>query len=284
MKVLDLFSGIGGFSLGLERAGMETVAFCEIDPYCRTIIKKHWPDILIHEDIQDLDGNIYRNKIDLLCGGLPCQPFSVAGKQRGKEDPRHLWPQMLRVIKQAQPAWIIIENVTGFITLSLDTVLHDLEAENYASQPFVIPACAVGGIHRRARLFIVSYAEHFRRDRTQIETSNGKTIPDAKERPDQALQPEGVCIQRTMANADATGLEGFPRNEQNAGKGQNTAGSIAPQNISHDWQPLRLPTEPPLRYRDDGLSDNVARLKALGNSVVPQIPQLIGEAIMNFDQ
>ena len=158
MKVLDLFSGIGGFSLGLERAGMSTVAMCEKDPYCRKILAKHWPDLTIHEDIRNLDGKKYTNSIDLVCGGFPCQPFSVAGKRQGKLDDRYLWPEMLRVIKESKPRWVIGENVFGFINMALDNVQADLEREHYEVRKFVLPAVAVDARHRRDRIFIVGYA------------------------------------------------------------------------------------------------------------------------------
>ena len=119
MRVLDLFSGIGGFSLGLERAGMETIAFCEIDPYCRKVLAKHWPGVPIYEDVRELDATGL-GRIDLVCGGYPCQPFSQAGKRVGAEDDRHLWPAMLEVIKAARPAWVIGENVAGHISMGLD--------------------------------------------------------------------------------------------------------------------------------------------------------------------
>ena len=172
MRVLDLFSGIGGFSLGLERAGMETVAFCEIEDYPVKVLKKHWPDVPIAKDIRKLSYNyktkeliydgevIYVGPIDLICGGFPCQPFSVAGKQRGKEDDRHLWPEMFRLIKEIRPTWVVGENVAGFIKMALDDVLANLESEGYATRPFVIPACAVGAVHRRDRVWIVGYSEH----------------------------------------------------------------------------------------------------------------------------
>jgi len=158
MKVLDLFSGIGGFSLGLEWAGMSTVAMCEKDPYCRKILAKHWPDLTIHEDIRNLDGKEYRNSIDLVAGGFPCQPFSVAGKRKGTDDDRHLWPEMLRVIKEAKPRWVIGENVFGFINMALDDVQADLEREHYEVRKFVLPAVAVDAKHRRDRIFLVAYS------------------------------------------------------------------------------------------------------------------------------
>jgi len=154
--VLDLFSGIGGFSLGLERAGMQTVAFCENDKFCQKVLAKHWPDIPIHENIEELDGRQYRGTVDLVCGGFPCQPFSVAGKQRGSEDDRALWPEMLRVIREVEPAWVIGENVSGIINMELDNVLSDLENSGYSCQTFVIPACAVDAPHRRDRVWIIA--------------------------------------------------------------------------------------------------------------------------------
>ena len=157
MKVLDLFSGIGGFSLGLESVGMETAAFCDMDPFCQKVLKKNWPDVPIHSDIKELDGNEYRGTVELVCGGFPCQPFSVAGKQGGSEDDRALWPEMLRVVQEVQPTWVIGENVSGIISMELDSVLSDLEAEGYATQTFVLPACSVDAPHRRERVWIIAY-------------------------------------------------------------------------------------------------------------------------------
>jgi DNA (cytosine-5)-methyltransferase 1 len=160
-SVLDLFSGIGGFSLGLERAGFHTAAFCEIDPYCRAVLAKHWPGVPCFEDIRTIDASRLGElgRIDLICGGFPCQPFSVAGERRAQNDDRHLWPEMRRVIALARPAWVVGENVTGLITLALDDVLADLEGLGYTARPFVIPACAVGAPHRRERVFIVAHAQ-----------------------------------------------------------------------------------------------------------------------------
>ena len=157
MKVLDLFSGIGGFSLGLERAGMETVAFCENDKFCQKVLAKHWPDVPIHNNIEELDGREYKGTVDLVCGGFPCQPFSVAGQQRGKEDDRALWPEMLRVIREVEPAWVIGENVSGIIHMELDNVLSDLEGAGYSCQSFVIPACGVDAKHKRDRVWILAH-------------------------------------------------------------------------------------------------------------------------------
>jgi DNA (cytosine-5)-methyltransferase 1 len=156
VRVLDLFSGIGGFSLGLKWAGMETVQFCEIDPWCRQVLAKHWPGVPCHDDIWTFRPS---GRYDLVCGGFPCQPFSHAGKRRGTADDRDLWPEMRRVIEETRPRWVIGENVAGFVNMELDRSLSDLEALGYACQAFVIPACAVDAPHRRDRVWIVGNSD-----------------------------------------------------------------------------------------------------------------------------
>jgi len=157
MKHLDLFSGIGGFALAAKWAGIETVAFCEIEEFPRKVLEKNFPGVLIHSDIRDLDGSEYAG-VDVITGGYPCQPFSLAGKRRGAEDDRHLWPEMRRVIAQAKPNWVVCENVYGHVSMGLDKVLADLETEGYAAQPFVVPAGAVGACHKRDRVWVVANA------------------------------------------------------------------------------------------------------------------------------
>lgn len=156
LKMLDLFSGIGGFSLAAHWTGqIETVAFCEIEPYCQKVLKKHWPDVPIFEDVRTLKGEDV-GAVDIVCGGYPCQPFSTAGKRGGKDDDRHLWPEMFRLIKDRRPRRVLAENVAGHITMGLDHVLSDLEAEGYTCWPLVIPACAVGSRQRRDRVWILA--------------------------------------------------------------------------------------------------------------------------------
>lgn len=254
LKALDLFSGIGGFSLGLERAGINTVAFCEIEEYPRKIIKKHWPKTPIAQDVKKLSYNyktkqlyfktkvIYVGTIELICGGFPCQPFSQAGKRGGKDDNRHLWPEMFRLIKEIKPKWVIGENVAGFVSMALDDVLFELEGEKYETQSFVIPACAVGGIHRRDRVWIV-------------------------------------------ANAKSERLQRFGSRSSFRGKKEEFKGSgIVRSDCQENFEFIKLPTQPPVRHRNDGISGNVARLKALGNAVVPQIPQILGMIILELEE
>ena len=158
IRILDICSGIGGFSLGLESTGgFDTVAFCEFDDFCRKVLNKHWPDVPIYEDLKEIGNEPERiiQDFDLICGGIPCQPFSVAGKKKGKEDDRHLWPYMYEIIKHKKPTWVIVENVGGFVNVALDDVCLDLETQGYATQSFIIPACSVEAPHRRDRIWIL---------------------------------------------------------------------------------------------------------------------------------
>ena len=164
LKLLDLFSGIGGFSLGLESTEFfETIAFVEKDKFCQKVLKKNFNNIPIEEDIRNVKGSNY--KADVITGGFPCQPFSVAGKRKGSEDERHLWPEMLRVIGECQPRWVVGENVRGLVSWSdglvLESCYSDLENLGYSVQSFIIPACATGAPHRRDRVWIVAHSDNF---------------------------------------------------------------------------------------------------------------------------
>ena len=252
MKVLDLFSGIGGFSLGLERAGMETIAFCEFDKHARKVLTKHWPHVPIHHDVRTLDARQYRGTVSVVCGGYPCQPFSVAGKQEGAADDRHLWPSMLRIIKQARPTWVIAENVTGHIALGLDEVLSSLEAEGYAATTLVIPACALNAHHRRDRVWIIGRLGN--------------------------IQPS-IQSQQVLANASIDRLqrrseESLPRVSDLQSK--LTGGSEAVGIVPH-------PSQSGISGITHGVPGRVDRIKRLGNAVVPQIPEVIGRAIMAME-
>lgn len=169
VKMLSLFSGIGGIDLAAQWAGIETIAFCEIDPFCQKVLKKHWPAVPIFDDVKKLtkhsliETGVLGNDgtIEIICGGYPCQPFSVAGERKGEEDDRHLWPEVRRLLQEIRPYWFLGENVTGHVTLGLDDVLSDLEGIGYTAEPFIIPAAAVGAFHRRDRLFIVAHLDSF---------------------------------------------------------------------------------------------------------------------------
>jgi DNA (cytosine-5)-methyltransferase 1 len=175
---LDLFSGIGGFSLGLERTGgFRTIGFCETDAYCTKVLQKNFPGIPIHGDIKKLKGTHF-GAVDIITGGYPCQSFSVAGKQKGVEDPRHLWPEYFRIIKESRPTWVIGENVAGHIKLGLDSVIEDLEGEGYATRTFSISASSIGANHQRERIWIIAHSDkhgsHSEKTHEAKQGGNGK--------------------------------------------------------------------------------------------------------------
>ncbi len=173
LRHLDLFSGIGGFALAARMVGIETVGFCEIDPWARRVLEKNFSGIPVHDDVRTLETTAF-GRIDLLTGGYPCQPFTIAGKREGEADDRHLWPAMHRVVEQARPTWVVCENVAGHITLGLDQVLLDLESIGYTTRPFVIPACAVDAPHRRDRVWIVAHRMRDRSKAGAADTTTGK--------------------------------------------------------------------------------------------------------------
>lgn len=262
MKVLDLFSGIGGFSLGLERAGMETVAFCEIEEFPRKVLRKHWPDVPIFDDVRKLKGSDV-GPVDIICGGYPCQPFSTAGRRKGKEDDRHLWPEFNRLVAELRPAWVIGENVAGHISMGLDDVLSDLEGQGYTCRTFVIPACAVGAIHRRDRCWIIGNADkNFRKQSKALAFDH------------EAKQHDSIGFQYA-SNSERIGQsrQGTPWEPVNSE-------ALEPGEANQSFNVMGWPTEPAICGADDGVSDGVDRLRALGNAVVPQIPEMIGRAIM----
>ena len=210
IRILDICSGIGGFSLGLESTGgFDTVAFCEFDDFCRKVLNKHWPDVPIYKDLKEIGNEPERiiQDFDLICGGIPCQPFSVAGKKKGKEDDRHLWPYMYEIIKHKKPSWVIVENVGGFVNVALDDVCLDLETQGYATQSFIIPACSVEAPHRRDRIWILgkNVGNTSSDGRTESESSEKErgTIRQSEE--GRLLESKGAS---DVAHATSEGLEG----------------------------------------------------------------------------
>ena len=220
MKIVDLFSGIGGFSYAAEQivGGFETIAFVERDEYCQKVLRKHWSDVPIYSDIRSFNGKEYKDA-DIVVGGFPCQPWSVAGAQRGSEDDRDLWHEMVRVIEDIRPRWIIGENVSGFITMSmgLRRSLIDLESIGYKAIPYLIPAAAVDAKHRRMRCWIVGYSEHdgssaptFRRGNEQIDGGSSQGQNKASELERTSGREDNGFIQTDifdlMANANNEGV------------------------------------------------------------------------------
>ena len=244
LQVLDLFSGIGGFSLGLEKTGgFETVAFCEKDEFCKKVLQKHWSNVKIYEDIKRLTYDKLRsdgiNTIDIITGGYPCQPFSTAGSQKGEQDERHLWSEMFRLIKECRPTWVIGENVSGHIKLGLDSVLEDLESEGYATRTFSISASSIGANHKRERVWIIA---------------NSKRIRQQRQR--EYVRPSG-------AEKNTTWKTSWTFNESQGDKG---------------WWEL----EPNVGRVAYGIPQRMDRLKSLGNSLIPHIPNIIGQIILRI--
>ena len=272
LKVLDLFSGIGGFSLGLERTGgFETVGFCEIEPFCQQVLRKHWPDVPIYEDVRELH---HEGPVDVITGGYPCQPFSTAGQRKGAADDRHLWPAMFDCIKKHKPSWVIGENVAGHISMGLDDVLSDLESEGYACRAFIIPACALGAAHRRDRLWIVAHTSGIGASRLQRQLE--KPSQSGQGGKDNALNSKRVHADTNSIRQSGQGWAEEPSNQKATGEGE------ADQLVNA----LGWPTVPAVRGRNDGVSRKLDknRLKALGNAVVPQIPKMIGHAILEAER
>jgi len=236
LRVLDLFSGIGGFSLGLERTGgFRTVAFCEIEPYCRAVLRKHWPDVPCFDDIKKLWSTDLRESVEVICGGFPCQDISYAGKGAGIAGERSgLWAEYFRLICQLRPAYAIMENVTALLDRGMGRVLGDLASVGYGAEWHCIPAAAIGAPHDRDRVWIIAYADQ-----------NG---------PGTRLQ----LTERVRAQRQSCVWEPF------------RAANFA----------VRVQELATLCGNDDGLPEE---LGAYGNAVVPQIPEIIGRAILEAE-
>jgi DNA (cytosine-5)-methyltransferase 1 len=313
MNVLDLFSGIGGFSLGLERAGFKTVAFCEVDKKCQAVLKKHWPDVPVFDDVSNLKGKDIEETIDVICGGFPCQDISLAGKGAGLAGKRSgLWSEFHRLIKEIRPKYAIIENVSALRSRGLDQVLRALSEIGYDAEWHCITAASVGAPHRRDRIWIVAYSSNKGIDRRQWEQTDdasksefrgadsGRSISNVEF--ETMAHADDIRSQRCgnagirenlgkawsqftggcsigysweMADTDDKGLQGDV-GEREAG----TQGESERHTSERGW----WATEPDVGRVANGISGRVDRLKQLGNAVVPQIPQLIGMAIKETEK
>jgi DNA (cytosine-5)-methyltransferase 1 len=279
---LSLFSGIGGLDLAAERAGLQTVGQCEFADYPYKVLCKHWPDVPKWRDIRTLTGEDFHARtglrtVDVLSGGFPCQPFSVAGKRRGAEDDRYLWPEMLRVIKELRPAWVIGENVAGIVNMALDTVLSELEAEGYETRAFIVPACGVDAPHRRDRVAIVA--------RHNDGKPNGRKPLVAIPREDEGknAKPCGVCYD--VAHPEGEGIGGLSvqcRESQQADTdafwrrkivdnsyGRRFGRHIWREQFAQSQDGCWWSVEPDVGRVAHGIPHRVDRLRCLGNAVVP---------------
>ena len=288
LRHLDLFSGIGGFSLGLESTGgFETVAFCDIDKYCLQVLEKRFPSVPRYTDIKELNYDKIKSDglfpIDIITGGYPCQPFSVAGRKKGEEDPRHLWPEMFRLIKELRPSWVIGENVSGHIKLGLDTVLKNLESEGYSARTFSISASSVGANHQRERVWIVANARQHERGFQPSGNQEGirpRTFEKTKRSSAADKTSRSGTREETLANAECIGQQrqGKPVRPSSSTKDSDgqTSWSYDGSQRAEGWWNI----EPNVGRVAHGVSSRVDRLKSLGNSLVPQIPYYIGLSIL----
>jgi DNA (cytosine-5)-methyltransferase 1 len=289
LRTLDLFSGIGGFSLGLESTGFfETIGFVEKDKFCQKVLKKHWSNINIEEDIRNVKGEKYQ--ADVVTGGFPCQPFSVAGKRKSTADDRYLWDEMLRVIRETKPRWVIGENVEGIVNINegmvLRQVLNDLENEGFKSQCIIIPASGIGAWHQRKRIWIISnaYSRLSIRENEEIQ-SRGNAITNGSEdvSNSECILPHGCSSTTRNSNTKQSGLECNESGNRNKVWCETERCSEQIGSRKTWWQ-----IESKLRGIPDGLStklheDRSNRIRALGNSIVPQIARQIGLAIMEAE-
>lgn len=290
LKVLDLFSGIGGFSLGLESTGhFETIAFVENDEYCQAVLKHHFPEVPILGDIKNVTKETTRTTPDVICGGFPCQPYSVAGDQRAKDDPRHLWPEMFRLIKELRPTWVIGENVAGHIKLGLDTVLENLESEGYSTRTFSISAASVGANHKRERIWIIANKN------VEDSRSRGGWIQSTGDQ--EGIRSGTFEEEFWSSNTDTTsgsseGTETMADTkssyrdeheidrEHGKTETQEVFGNRDGISRGSSWWEV----EPDVGRVADGLPDTMDRLKSLGNSLVPQIPYYIALSILEAER
>lgn len=270
MKVGSLFAGIGGFDLGLERAGFKIAWQVEIDPFCQKVLQKHWPNVPRYGDIRELRGDEL-GAVDLICGGFPCQPFSIAGERKGNGDDRDLWPEMFRIIQEIRPRWMLGENVANFVNMELERTILNLESEGYETQAFIIPACAIGAPHRRDRVFILACTDSGRYIHRQVEKLSAETWEQTQCKPcicgKNVDDTKGQRLQRMWANR-----------EQELQTHEKPRLFSCGSEIGENWS-----VEPDVGRVAHGIPNRVDRLRSLGNAVVPQLVEIIGRAILRAE-
>jgi len=282
LKHASLFSGIGGFDLAAEWSEWENIFHCEWNPFGQKVLKYHFPNSIGYNDITKTDFSIHRGQIDILTGGFPCQPYSTAGKRLGKDDDRHLWPHMLRAIREIKPRWVVGENVRGLVNWNEGLVFHevqtDLENEGYEVQPFLIPAAGVNAPHQRYRVWFVAYSNDKGRDTRfgQVQSENGeisKWDNNAKE--------------RNVTNSNTARIYEQHITTESNKKTKPSGTSFERRDFS------RFPTKPPICGGNDGISREldgitfpkwrIESIKAYGNAIVPQVAYQIFKAINEFE-
>jgi DNA (cytosine-5)-methyltransferase 1 len=293
----SLFAGIGGIDLGLERAGMECKWQVEIDPWCRRVLEKHWPDVPKYEDVKTVEG---LESVDLICGGFPCQPVSVAGKRLGQADARWLWPEFARIVRMVRPYYVLVENVPGLLVGGMGDVLGDLAEIGYDAEWGVLSAKDMGAPHLRKRVFVIGTLADAnnegleRRNGEELSERTGQLTPgesgplaDAKElfrderddysRGDRESMGPLPKPRDTDSTYDVADAPKFPEREQ-ADETEPVAGSGDSRTLPRGggwWV-----TEPNVGRVAHGVPNRVDRLRGLGNAVVPQCAEWLGRRII----
>ena len=289
----SLFSGIGGFDLAAEWAGWTNVFHCEYEPFAQKILKHHFPNSKLYNDVRTFDATAYAGRIDILTGGFPCQPFSSAGERKGTEDERHLWPQMLRVIREVAPKYVVGENVRGLINWSgglvFEQVCADLEAEGYEVQPYLLPACGKNAPHRRDRIWFIAYASDSKQ-RQNGRTSEEKTRKIRRD--DERIVPDGSV---SNGNATDSNSERRKRSEtRQRSEDKKPSERLEKLHILSKKRWHKFPTKPPICGGDDGIPrklDGITfpgwrrkSIAAYGNAIVPQVAYEIFKAINKLEE
>jgi DNA (cytosine-5)-methyltransferase 1 len=262
----SLFSGIGGFDLAAHWCGVKTLWQVEREPFCQNLLKQHFPKTKLFDDVTKVGKNELQ-PVSIISGGFPCQPFSHAGKRKGKTDNRYLWPDMFRVIKELQPNYIIGENVPGIITLALDEVLTSLESEGYHNETFVLPACGIGAWHKRDRVWIISYKkDRFNTNSRKQQNAYWQTVEEKVE----------LLSNTSRIGHEESGAFGKPFDP----KKTPTWETAQPFDgcIPNIWQ-----SEPNVGRVAHGIPKRVDRIKGLGNSIVPQMAYIIFQSILQIE-
>jgi DNA (cytosine-5)-methyltransferase 1 len=267
----SLFTGIGGFDLGLERAGWTCRWQVEVDPFCQRVLAKHWPAVARYGDIRTLDLERIE-RVDLICGGFPCQSVSVAGKRLAQDDPRWLWPEFARVVRALRPRYVLVENVPGLLVRGLGDVLGDLAALGYDAEWECISAADVGAPHLRNRVWIVGYRQEFGAPRAISDTERDR-LRFKRQRDGQqycepwAAEPRHDGAEEHVADADNAGRE-------QQWRAFSAGPEHAPVERSSWWR-----TEPDVGRVAHGIPARVDRLRALGNAIVPQVAEWVGNQL-----
>ena len=284
----SLFSGIGGFELAAEAMGWANVFSVEFDPFCSRILQHHFPDTDHFHDIHDFNAKPYRGHIDIITGGFPCQPFSTAGRREGTSDNRYLWKEMLRVIHEVGPTYVVAENVRGLVSWSegmvFDTVCADLESAGYEVLPCLLPAASVGAPHKRDRVWFVAYADSLRLEHSTESGSVGQDQGEARQQTPCPAQADGVS--QNASDTNDKRLQGC-KDTGSTGQSEKNPHQQPARRLCPTWEDF--PTVPPLCGGDDGLPKELdgitfpkwrkLSIKAYGNAIVPQVALQIFKAI-----